>query len=96
MMIPAHAANPLDALTYMNYVYEPKVAALMANYIWYVTPVPAAKPIVAKLPGGAAVAKSPIVFPDAAIQAKSHAYYVYKGTSDLNEWNGIFNPIIEG
>ncbi len=96
MMIPAHAANPLDALTYMNYVYEPNVAALMANYIWYVTPVPAAKPIVAKLPGGAPVAKSPIVFPDAAIQAKSHGYYVYKGTSDLNEWNNIFNPIIEG
>ena len=28
--------------------------------------------------------------------AKTHQYYVYKGTSDLNEWNSIFDPIITG
>ena len=43
MLIPAGAADPLDAITYMNYVYEPQVAAALASYIWYVTPVPDAK-----------------------------------------------------
>lgn len=95
MMIPVHAADPLDAITYMNYVYEPKVAALMANYIWYVTPVSSAQPIVAGLPGGKTVASSPLVFPDAAMKAKAHEYYVFKGTQDLNEWNSIFEPIIQ-
>ena len=96
MLIPAGAAEPLDAITYMNYVYEPQVAAALANYIWYVTPVPDAKKIVETLPGGAAVAASPLVFPDQAMYAKTHQYYVYKGTSDLNEWNSIFDPIITG
>jgi spermidine/putrescine transport system substrate-binding protein len=96
MLIPAGAADPLDAITYMNYVYEPQVAAALANYIWYVTPVPDAKKIVETLPGGAAVAASPLVFPDQAMYAKTHPYYVYKGTSDLNEWNSIFDPIITG
>jgi spermidine/putrescine transport system substrate-binding protein len=96
MMIPAHAADPLDALTYMNYVYEPHVAALLANYIWYVTPVPSAKPIVEKLPGGQSVASSPLVFPTPAMDQQTHQYYTFKGTSDLNEWNGIFDPIING
>ena len=96
MMIPVGAANPLDALTYMNYAYDPHVAALMANYIWYITPVPAAKPIVAGLPGGKAVASSPLVFPDQAMLDKTHQYYVYKGTSDLDQWNNTFDPIITG
>ncbi len=96
MMIPVGAANPLDALTYMNYVYDPQVAALMANYIWYITPVAAAKPIVATLPGGKPVASSPLVFPDQAMLDNTHQYYVYKGTSDLDQWNNTFDPIITG
>jgi spermidine/putrescine transport system substrate-binding protein len=96
MMIPVGAANPLDALTYMNYAYDPHVAALMANYIWYITPVPAAKPIVEGLPGGKAVASSPLVFPDQPMLDKTHQYYVYKGTSDLDQWNNTFDPIITG
>ncbi|TMK60671.1 MAG: spermidine/putrescine ABC transporter substrate-binding protein [Actinobacteria bacterium] len=96
MMIPVGAANPLDALTYMNYAYDPHVAALMANYIWYITPVPAAKPIVEALPGGKPVASSPLVFPDQAMLDKTHQYYVYKGTSDLDQWNNTFDPIITG
>jgi spermidine/putrescine transport system substrate-binding protein len=96
MLIPVGAADPLDAITYMNYVYDPQVAAALANYIWYVTPVPDAKNIVETLPGGTAVAASPLVFPDQAMYSKTHQYYVYKGTSDLDEWNSIFDPIITG
>jgi len=96
MMIPVGAENPLDALTYMNYVYDPQVAALMANYIWYITPVPSAKPIVEGLPGGKPVASSPLVFPDQAMLDKTHQYYVYTGTTDLDQWNNTFDPIITG
>lgn len=96
LMIPVHAADPLDAITYMNFVYEPKIAALLADYIWYVTPVPAAKPIVEHLPGGKTLAGSPLVFPGSSTISETHQYYTFKGQSDLNEWNNIFNPIIEG
>jgi spermidine/putrescine transport system substrate-binding protein len=96
LMIPVGSPDPLDAITYMNYVYDPQVAALMANYIWYVTPVPDAKPIVASLPGGKPVADSPLVFPDQAMYNQTHTYYVYKGTDDLDQWNNTFDPIITG
>jgi spermidine/putrescine transport system substrate-binding protein len=95
MMIPVLAQHPLDAITYMNYAYDPKIAALMANYIWYVTPVPAAKSIVETLPGGKAVANSPLVFPDPAMDQQAHQYYTFKGQEDLTEWNDTFEPIIQ-
>lgn len=63
MLIPANAAHPLDALTYMNFVYRPKVAATIADWVWYICPVPAARPIIAQQFGDTAVARSPLVFP---------------------------------
>jgi spermidine/putrescine transport system substrate-binding protein len=63
MLIPRNAAHPLDALTYMDFVYRPKVAAMIADWVWYLSPVPAAKPIVAKRLDDPEVAQSPLVFP---------------------------------
>ncbi|MGE5227574.1 MAG: spermidine/putrescine ABC transporter substrate-binding protein [Planctomycetaceae bacterium] len=96
LMIPVHAADPLDAITYMNFVYEPKVAAMLAAYIGYVTPVPSAQPLVAQMPGGKTVADSPLAFPTKAEMSKTHQYYVFTGTQDLDTWNSIFDPIIVG
>ena len=45
MCIPLHASHPLDAMTYMDWVYQPKIAAMLADYINYITPVPAVQPI---------------------------------------------------
>ncbi len=43
MAIPKNAKHPLDAITYMDYVYRPEVAAELVEGIAYITPVPAAK-----------------------------------------------------
>jgi spermidine/putrescine transport system substrate-binding protein len=96
MMIPLHAQHPLDAITYMNYVYEPKVAAEIADWVWYMTPVPAAKQIIAKQLDDPTVANSPLVFPDAAITAKMTEYYDFKDFQDEQTWNDTFQPIIDG
>jgi spermidine/putrescine transport system substrate-binding protein len=95
MMIPALAQHPVDAITYMDYVYEPKVAALMADYIWYVTPVPAAQDIVRSQLQDPTVANSPLIFPTEAMIKETHQYYTYKGQQDHTEWNQIFEPIIQ-
>jgi spermidine/putrescine transport system substrate-binding protein len=63
MLIPQNAAHPLDALTFMDFVYRPRVAAMIADWVWYICPVPDAKPIVAKRLGDPEVARSPLVFP---------------------------------
>lgn len=93
MLIPLHAANPLDALKWMNFYYQPKVAAEVADWVNYVTPVPAAKSLL--LHSDPAVGKSPLVFPTAAMNAKTHQYYVYKAYADFQAWNNTFNPIIQ-
>ena len=38
MCIPKTAQNPVDALTLMDFFYQPEIAATLAEYINYVTP----------------------------------------------------------
>ena len=93
MMIPLHAQHPVDALVWMNFYYQPKIAAEVADWVDYITPVPAAKPILVK--SDPAVGKSPLVFPTASMNAKAHDYYTFKNYAEFNAWNNTFNPIIQ-
>jgi spermidine/putrescine transport system substrate-binding protein len=93
MCIPKGAKHPVDAITFMNYVYDPKIAAQLADFIWYVSPVPAAKDIVANDIGDPLVADSPLVFPSLDDLAKAHKYKVFKDQAEEDEWNSIFQPI---
>jgi spermidine/putrescine transport system substrate-binding protein len=103
MMIPKGAKHPLDAITYMDYVYRPDVAAKLAEYIAYITPVPAAKE---QLQAKAAKAKgedkatldglisSPLVFPSPSDLAKAKRYRTLS-VEEEQVWNRIFQPIIQ-
>jgi spermidine/putrescine transport system substrate-binding protein len=93
MCIPLHAQHPVDAITYMNYVYDPKVAAMMADFIWYVTPVPAAKDVVLNDIKDPTVANSPLVFPSTEDLAKAKQYKFFKSSSEKDEWDGIWQPV---
>jgi spermidine/putrescine transport system substrate-binding protein len=93
MCIPLHAQHPVDAIMLMNFVYEPKIAAQLADFIWYVSPVPAAKDIVLNDIDDPLVANSPLVFPSTDDLAKSHKYKVFKDTDEEDQWNSIFQPI---
>jgi spermidine/putrescine transport system substrate-binding protein len=96
MMIPKGAENPLDAMTIMDYVYQPKVQALIEDYNNYVCPVPAAKNIIGNQLKDPTVANSPTVFPNSQIQSLSRLYYQYKNNEDLLKWNNLFLPIVQG
>jgi spermidine/putrescine transport system substrate-binding protein len=93
MCIPLHAQHPVDAITYMNYVYDPKVAAMMADFIWYVTPVPAAKDIVLNDIKDPEVANSPLVFPSTEDLAKAKQYKFFKSPDEKDQWDGIWQPV---
>ena len=45
MCIPAYAQNPKDAMTLMDYYYQPDVQAVVEYYNDYVCPVPAAQQV---------------------------------------------------
>ena len=67
MFIPTGGSVP-TASTFMNHVYDPAVAAKIAAYINYVTPVQGAKEELAKT--DPKTADNPLIFPDEATLAQ--------------------------
>jgi spermidine/putrescine transport system substrate-binding protein len=103
MMIPVTAANPVDAITLMDFFYDPKIAASLAEYINYITPVPAAQTTIKSDAAAAtgddkatleAIASSPLVFPSDVDYKKLHYYRAFKTTSERNDYQAIFNPVV--
>ncbi len=68
LVIPKGAANKYTAELMMNFCYDPKIAAQIANYVYYVSPVKGADVEIAKLDPEAA--KNPLLFPPADVVAK--------------------------
>jgi spermidine/putrescine transport system substrate-binding protein len=61
MLIPK-GGDVFTASTYMNFVYDPEVAAKIAAYVNYVTPVKGAKEEAVKI--DPELAENPLIFPD--------------------------------
>ena len=61
MLIPT-GGDVFTASTFMNYVYDPKIAAQIAAYVNYISPVNGAKEEAAKL--DEALANNQLIFPD--------------------------------
>jgi spermidine/putrescine transport system substrate-binding protein len=99
MCIPKAAQHPLDALTLMDYVYDPEVAATIAAGAQYITPVPGAKEVLEERAATSAdgellgqVAESPLVFPSEEDRSRLHTYRVFESEDELVAWNRIFAP----
>ena len=71
MLIPTGGSSP-TASTYMNYVYDPEVAARIAAYVAYVPPVKGVKEILAKT--NPELANDPLVFPDDEVLSLTHQF----------------------
>lgn len=95
LMIPLHAANPVDALMWMDFSYRPEIQALIEDWVNYICPVPASKRIIAGKLADPTVANSPLIFPDAKTISRLRDYYDFTGIDDHEEWTKIFDPIIQ-
>jgi spermidine/putrescine transport system substrate-binding protein len=72
LLLPAGGENPYAAEAMINYLYDPEVAAKLAAYVNYISPVKGAKEILART--DPKIANNPLVFPPAEIAAKFHSY----------------------
>jgi spermidine/putrescine transport system substrate-binding protein len=70
MVIPKGAANKANAEAWMNHYYDPPIAAELAAYIWYVSPVSGAREAVVNI--DPALAEEPLIFPTEDLLANSH------------------------
>jgi spermidine/putrescine transport system substrate-binding protein len=72
LMMPAHVEHPYAAETMFNYLYDPVVAAKLAAYVNYISPVKGAKEELEKTDPD--IANNELIFPPPEVQAKIHAY----------------------
>jgi spermidine/putrescine transport system substrate-binding protein len=104
MAIPKGAQHPVDAITFMDYVYKPEIAAMIAAYVAYVTPVPSAREEILELAEQAetpakrdnllSIADSPLVFPTPEDEARLFSYRDLADDEELSAWNAAFGEFI--
>jgi spermidine/putrescine transport system substrate-binding protein len=74
MVMPKGAPHRQEAAAWMNYVYDPVNAARIAAAVHYISPVQGAREVLAAEPTTRPLAGSPMMFPDAAMQARLHVF----------------------
>jgi spermidine/putrescine transport system substrate-binding protein len=107
MCIPAGAENPTDAHLFMDYVYQPEIAAQITEWVWYESPVAETQSIIADHASGPnkddlscspfcdTLAQSDLVFPDEATVANTHPYRIL-GPDEEATWNDLFQQVTQG
>jgi spermidine/putrescine transport system substrate-binding protein len=80
MMIPKGAANKANAEKFMDFYYRPAVAAELAYWVWYVSPVEGAQAAMEDI--DPEFVDQPLIFPDEATLAKS---YIFRSLSEEEE-----------
>ena len=71
MMMPKGLEQPYGAEQFMNYVYDPEVAAKIAAYVNYFPPVQGTKEVLAKT--DPELAENQLIFPSEETQSKLNA-----------------------
>jgi spermidine/putrescine transport system substrate-binding protein len=70
MMMPKEVAHPYAAEVMMNYLYEPEVAAKVAEYVNYISPVAGIADLAPD------IADNPLIFPPDDVAQRLHPYPV--------------------
>jgi spermidine/putrescine transport system substrate-binding protein len=91
MFVPVGAPHAYTAEVFMNYVYEPKVEALIEDYVNYVPPVKGVQPVLAKR--DPPLAKSPLIFPSAQVLGRAKTFKELTPDED-NKLNNAFQRVI--
>jgi spermidine/putrescine transport system substrate-binding protein len=91
MMIPNKARHKTNAEKLMNYYYEPKVAAEVAAWVNYISPVDGARAEMEKIDPD--LADNQLIFPDEQTLEKGH---VFRGLSEKEEttYDDAFQTLI--
>jgi len=90
-VIPNQAQHKKNAELLINYYYDPKVMAKVADWVNYIPPVKGTK--AALTADDPEVADNPLIFPDDAVRAQAH---VFRGLSEAEEtkYNKQFQSLI--
>jgi spermidine/putrescine transport system substrate-binding protein len=94
MLIPKGAQHKYTSELMIDWVYDPTIAAQIAAYVQYVSPVKGCAAELAKNPDAsvAALAKNPLMFPDSATLAKTRIFAALS-EADATYFNDAFQAV---
>lgn len=72
MLVPNKASHKGNAEEWINYFYEPEVAAKLAAYVWYICPVKGAKEAMEKV--DPSLVDNELIFPTEKTLTQTHAF----------------------
>lgn len=93
MMIPNQASHQKNAEKWIDYYYDPAIAALLAAYVWYVCPVDGAKAEMEKI--DPTLVDNPLIFPTEEYLAQTHSFMALK-EFQIREYEGAFADVTGG
>jgi spermidine/putrescine transport system substrate-binding protein len=96
MAIPKGAEHPADAMALMDFVYHPNIAAMIADWVGYVSPVPEAADLVADRYGDLEAAQSPLLFPTDDEMAAFQTYPRFEDSEHEALWRSTFQAVVDG
>ncbi len=93
MLVPNLATHQGNAEKWINYYYEPEVAARVADYVWYICPVKGAQEAMEKVnPDNV---ENKLIFPDEELLASTHTFMALK-EYQIRAYEGDFADVTSG
>ncbi|WP_240771468.1 spermidine/putrescine ABC transporter substrate-binding protein [Nocardioides sp. GY 10113] len=93
MLIPNLATHQSNAEDWINYYYDPEVAAKLAAYVWYICPVKGAQEAMEKV--DPSLVDNPLIFPTAEMMATTHSFMALE-EFQIRAYEGDFADVIGG
>jgi spermidine/putrescine transport system substrate-binding protein len=91
MLVPNKATHKTNAEMLMNYYYEPEVAARLAAWVWYITPVQGAEEAMEKI--DPSLVGNPLIFPSEDDLTNTFGFMNLE-IKTREEYDKAFNQII--
>lgn len=93
MIIPNMASHQLNAERWINWYYDPKIAALLAAYVWYVCPVVGAREEMENI--DPTLVDNPLIFPTEEYLAATHAFMALT-EAQMRDYEGEYADVSGG
>ncbi len=93
MLVPNLATHQGNAEEWINYYYDPEVAAKLAAYVWYICPVKGAQEAMEKV--DPSLVDNQLIFPSAESLKTMHSFMALE-EFQIRAYEGDFADVIGG
>lgn len=93
MLIPNLATHQANAEKWIDYYYDPQIAALLAAWVWYVCPVEGAREAMEEIDPD--LVDNPLIFPTEEYLAATHSFMALE-EFQMREYEGEFADVSGG